>query len=104
MFVAGRGARRWGLVACGFLLVVGWGAFWWLAVPRHEICALTFPAPAGCGAGRVAVAALWSLITAVLYGVALLVAVRAPRSRWPVTVALALILAVVYGFFAVLYA
>jgi hypothetical protein len=104
VFDAGRGARRWGLVAAGVWAAAGWVVFWWLAVPRHQICSLTFPAPAGCGSGRVPVAAAWSLVTVALYGAMLVAAVRAPRSGWPVTAGLGLVIAVVAGYFSVLYA
>jgi hypothetical protein len=81
-----------------------WGAFWWLAVPRHEICAMTLPAPAGCGTHRVPLATLWSVVTAGLYVVVLRLAARAPRSRWWIVAAFALIIGVVWGYFSVLYA
>lgn len=93
------------LVVGGAVLTVGaWAAYWWLAVPRHEICAMTLPAPAGCGSGRVPVAALWSVVTLGLYGVVLLSAVRAPRRRWGSVAVLGLIIGAVWGYFSVLHA
>jgi hypothetical protein len=101
----GAGARFWALISYGAVLtVVAWGAFWWLAVPRHDICAMTLPAPAGCGSGRVRVAALWSVVTAGLYGVVLLLAARVPRRRWGIVAVLGLMIGVVWGYFSVLHA
>ncbi|MEV4512236.1 hypothetical protein AB0K00_25140 [Dactylosporangium sp. NPDC049525] len=101
--VGGR-ASFWTLVTCGAVVTVGaWLGFWWLAVPRHEICAMTLPAPAGCGSGRVPVAVLWSAITLGLYGVVLLVAAKVPRRRWGILAVLGQIIAAAWGYFAVLY-
>jgi hypothetical protein len=87
------------VVSGGVLLAAACAAFWWLAFPRHEICSLTFPAPPGCNADRVPIAALWSVAAAACYaGVVFLPA----RAR--VTAVLGLVIAVVWGFFAVLYA
>ncbi|GAA0455934.1 hypothetical protein Ade02nite_04750 [Paractinoplanes deccanensis] len=92
-------------VSYGSLLAVGgWLVFWWLAVPRHDICAMVYPAPAGCGADRVPVAALWTVVTAVLYGIVLFSAGR-PRRRRPGTLALTgLTITAPCGYVSVLYA
>ncbi|MEV6301928.1 hypothetical protein AB0M02_21120 [Actinoplanes sp. NPDC051861] len=82
------------------MAVASWGLFWWLAFPRHEICALTFPAPAGCGAGRVPEATFWTVVTVALLGAA----VFAPAARWRRLGGIGLFGAAVWGFFAVLYA
>jgi hypothetical protein len=101
----GSRASFWVLVACGAVLTAGaWAVFWWLAVPRHEICALTLPAPAGCGSGRVPLATLWSVLTAGCYGAVVLAAARAPGRWWGIAAALGLIIAVIWGYFSVLYA
>lgn len=93
------------LISCGLLLVAAWAAFWWLAVPRHEICAMKLPAPAGCNSvARVPVAAVCTLSTAVLYGVLLLFELRTPRSRWRIPAVLALVIGIVTSHYAVLYA
>ncbi|MFC6018153.1 hypothetical protein ACFP2T_18330 [Plantactinospora solaniradicis] len=100
-------ASFWTLAAGGAVLTVAaWSAFWWLAVPRHEICAMTLPAPAGCGSGRVPVAALWSVVTLGLYAVVLLLAPRMSGRRWwgMGGAVLGLIVGVVWGYFSVLYA
>jgi hypothetical protein len=98
-------ASFWALVSCGAVVTVGaCGAYWWLAVPRHEICAMTLPAPAGCGSGRVPAAALWSVITVGLYGAGLLVAARMPGRRWRVAAVLGLIIGVAWGYLSVLHA
>jgi hypothetical protein len=93
------------LAECGAVLAaVAWGTYWWLAVPRHQICAMTLPAPAGCSRGRVPVAALWSAATAGLYGVAVFLRIRRPRSRWYIVALVALVLGTIRGYFLVLYA
>lgn len=97
-------ASLWVVASCGALLAVAWGIYWWLAVPRHEICAMTLPAPAGCSRGRVPVAAFWTAATAGLYGITVFLKIRRPRSRWGIVALLVLILGVVRGYFSVLYA
>ena len=92
------------LVSCGALLAVAWGVNWWLAVPRHQFCAMTLPAPAGCNSGRVPVAAFWSAATGGAYAVLVSLELRRPRSRWRIVALLALLLGVIQGYFAVLYA
>jgi hypothetical protein len=92
------------LASCGALLAVGWSTYWWLAVPRHQICAMTLPAPAGCSSGRVPVAALWSAVTAFVYVAMVFLEVKAPRSRWRIVAILVLIIGVFQGYFLVLYA
>ena len=101
-FTTGDGskARLRAAIAGGLLLVATWAAIWWLAAPRHDFCAMTYPAPAGCGAGRVSLAVRWSGITAVLYAALLLV----PDRRWRTTAGLALVIAAVWAWFSVLYA
>lgn len=89
---------------CGVLLATAWAGFWWWAVPRHQICVLTMPAPPGCGSGRVPVAAVWSVVTGGFYGVLLLVAARSPRSRWGITAIVGLVVGAVWGFIAVVRA
>jgi hypothetical protein len=93
------------LASCGAVLTVAaLGVFWWLAVPRHEICAMTLPAPAGCGSGRVPVAVLWSAVTVGLYGAVLLLAAKASTRRWAMVAGLGLIVGATWGYSAVLYA
>jgi hypothetical protein len=102
---AGGRVSFWALASCGAVVTAAaLGVFWWLAVPRHEICAMTLPAPAGCGSGRVPVAALWSAVTVALYGAVLLLAARAPTRRWWMVAALGLIIGITWGSYAVLYA
>jgi hypothetical protein len=89
---------------CGAVVALGaWSVFWWLAVPRHEICAMTYPAPAGCGSARVPVATFWSAVTAGSYGVMLLLGARRYEHGWWVVGLLGLIVGSVWGFFSVLY-
>jgi hypothetical protein len=100
---ADRSVRR--TVAGGAALLLGaWAVYWWLAVPRHDICPLTLPAPAGCGSGRVPVATFWTVGTGVLYGLTLLLAVLRPDRRWWFTGLLGLVVAAVRGWYSVLYA
>ncbi|MFK3985608.1 hypothetical protein ACI2K4_35245 [Micromonospora sp. NPDC050397] len=102
--VAGR-VSFWVLAAGGGLLTVGaWGVFWWLAVPRHDICAMTLPAPAGCGSSRLPVAAFWSVVAAGLYGGVLLFAAKVPERRWRMLAVLGLVAGAVCGYYSVLYA
>ncbi|MEU7609696.1 hypothetical protein [Micromonospora sp. NPDC049204] len=57
--------------------------FWWLAVPRYDICATVLPARAGCRiADRVSAATLWTTVVAVLYAATVVVALARPRGRW----------------------
>jgi hypothetical protein len=79
-------------------------AFWWLAIPRHEICALTYPAPAGCGSARIPTATVWTAVIAASYGVTLLLAARRHEHRWLIAGLLGLAAEAVGGFFSVLYA
>jgi hypothetical protein len=79
-------------------------AFWWLAIPRHEICALTYPAPAGCGSARIPTATLWTAVTAASYGVTLLLAARQHQRRWWIAGLPALAAEAACGFVSVLYA
>ncbi|WP_127503346.1 hypothetical protein [Actinoplanes solisilvae] len=91
------------LAACGgALALAAWAAFWWLAVPRHDICSLTFPAPAGCSSARVPVAAVWSAVIASSYVVLLFFAARR-HGAWVVGL-LGLVIGAVWGFYSVLYA
>jgi hypothetical protein len=102
--IGGR-ASFWVLVSCGAVLTAGALAdFWWLAVPRHDICPMLLPPPAGCGSGRVPVAVLWSAVTVALYGAVVLLAARKPGRRWGVAAFVGLVIGVVWGHFAVLYA
>jgi hypothetical protein len=97
-------ANLWLLASCGALLAVALGIYWWLAVPRHEICPMIRPAPAGCNSARVPVAAFWSAATAGAYGILMFLKIKRPRSRWTTIVLLALIFGVFQGYFSVLYA
>ncbi|MGC4815179.1 hypothetical protein ACLQ29_32100 [Micromonospora sp. DT228] len=79
--------------------------FWWLAVPRFDVCAAVLPAPAGCQiADRVATATRWTTVVAVLYA-ATVVALARPRGRWwPMAVGITvLIVAALWGYRAVRY-
>ncbi|UWP81768.1 hypothetical protein [Dactylosporangium fulvum] len=78
--------------------------FWWLAVPRFNVCAAVLPAPAGCG-DRVPIATLWTAIVAVLYVATAIVAFARPHGhRWPFATAItALTIAALWGYRTVLY-
>ncbi|GIJ31342.1 hypothetical protein SAMN05216284_104305 [Micromonospora sediminimaris] len=71
------GVRPWLAVAvASALAVLAWAGFWYLAVPRFDVCPAVHPAPAGCRVdARISAAWLWTTIVAVLY-VAVVVAVR----------------------------
>jgi hypothetical protein len=87
--------------------VAAWAGFWWLAVPRADVCVAVLPAPAGCRtADRMATATLWTAVVVLLYATATAVAFARPRGRWwPVGVAITvLIIAALSGYRAVLYA
>jgi hypothetical protein len=93
------------LAAGGALLTLAaWAVFWWLAVPRHDICPMIRPAPAGCFSGRVPVAASWTVITGCLYGAMLLLATRRFRRRWWFLALAGLVASVAWGYWAVLFA
>jgi hypothetical protein len=91
-------------IGAAMMTLAAWLIFWWLAVPRHEICPMKLPAPAGCNSGRVPVAAFWTVVTGALYGVTLLLATLRPDRRWWFAGLLGLLLAAVRGWYSVLYA
>lgn len=99
--------RSWlGVAAATVIAVTAVAAFWWLAVPRYDICAAVLPARAGCRiADRVSTATLWTAVVAVLYVATVVVALARPRGRWwPLTAGIAvLIVAALWGYRAVLY-
>ncbi len=99
--------RSWlGAVAATVIAVAAWAGYWWLAVPRHDICAAVMPAPAGCRiADRVASATLWTALVAVLWLATVAVAFARPRGRWwPFGVGIAVLaVAALWGYRAVLY-
>ncbi len=100
--------RSWLLLAAATVVAgAAWAWFWWLAVPRFDICRAILPAPAGCGgADRVGTAIGWSVAVAVLYvATVTLVLLRPGGRRWPSLVAVAVLgIAALWGARAVLYA
>lgn len=96
--------RSSAVIVCGVLTVVSWGVFWWLAIPRHEICPMIRPAPAGCNSGRVPVAGFWTAATAFTYLILVFLERRPAHSRWRTLALLVLVLALARGFHAVLFA
>ncbi|MEV6815751.1 hypothetical protein [Micromonospora sp. NPDC051296] len=100
-------AGSWlGLAAATVIAVAAWVGYWWLAVPRYDICAAVLPAPAGCRiADRIPTATLWTAIVAVLYLATAALAVVRPRGRWwPFGVGVAVLaIAALWGYRAVLY-
>ncbi|PZG16056.1 hypothetical protein C1I95_18440 [Micromonospora craterilacus] len=101
-------AGSWFAVAAATVIAVtAWAGYWWLAVPRYDICAAVLPAPAGCRiAGRIPIATLWTAIIAVLYLATAALAVVRPRGRWWPFVAGVAVLAIaaLWGYRAVQYA
>ncbi|MFF0154447.1 hypothetical protein [Micromonospora sp. NPDC005203] len=99
--------RSWlKIAAATAIAAIATAGFWWLAVPRLDVCATVLPAPAGCRiADRVSTATLWTAVVAVLYAVTVVVALARPRGRWwPSAAAIAvLIVAALWGYRAVLY-
>ncbi|MBX6355970.1 MAG: hypothetical protein IRZ05_08970 [Micromonosporaceae bacterium] len=96
-----------GAAAATIIAMAALAGFWWLAVPRHDLCVATLPAPAGCRtADRVPTAILWTVIVVVLYVAITIVAFVRPRGRWwPFMVGIAtLIGAALWGYRRVLYA
>ncbi|GIE29337.1 hypothetical protein Ait01nite_023820 [Actinoplanes italicus] len=82
-----------------------WLAYWWLAYPRHEVCAMKLPAPAGCSSlARTPVATFWTVVTGTLYAATLLLAAWRPGRRWWFAPLFGLFLSAVCGYFAVLHA
>ncbi|WP_430497044.1 hypothetical protein ACQRWP_20725 [Micromonospora trifolii] len=71
--------RSWlGVASATVTAATATADFWWLAVPRFDICAAVLPAPAGCRiADRVATATLWTAVVAVLYAATVVVALPA---------------------------
>jgi hypothetical protein len=82
--VRARRPLAWlGFVTASAVAVAAWAGFWWLAVPRFDVCAAVLPAPAGCrSADRIGTAVLWSTIVAVLYVATVALTVVRPRGRW----------------------
>ncbi|GIJ20510.1 hypothetical protein [Micromonospora lutea] len=96
-----------GVAAAVGVAVAAWAGYWWLAVPRYDLCAAVLPAPAGCrSADRVPAATLWTVIVmALLLATAALAVVRPGGRRWPIAVALAVLaVTALWGFRTVLYA
>ncbi len=96
-----------GIAAAVGVAVLAWAGYWWLAVPRYDLCAAVLPAPAGCRtADRVPTAALWTAIVAALLLATATLAVVRPRGRWwPFAVGMAtLAVTALWGFRTVLYA
>ena len=103
----GRRPRAWpAVLAATVVAAIGWVALWWLAIPRYEICIAIYPASAGCGgADRVADAVLWSIVIAVVYFVAVAVALTVGRRMWWLNLAaiMALIATAALSYYLVLY-
>ncbi|MBB5476888.1 hypothetical protein [Micromonospora parathelypteridis] len=102
-----RGRSWLGVAAATVIAVAAWVGYWWLAVPRFDVCAAILPAPAGCGgAARVATATLWTAVIAVLLLATAAAALIRPRGRWwPFAVAIAVLgVTALWGFWAVRYA
>ncbi|MET7666938.1 hypothetical protein [Micromonospora luteifusca] len=99
--------RSWlGVAAATVIAVAAWAVFWWLAVPRFDVCPAVLPAPAGCrGADRVGTATLWTVIIAVLLLATSAAALVRPRGRWwPFAVGIVVLgMAALWGLRAVLY-
>ncbi|GAB3842328.1 hypothetical protein GCM10029963_15190 [Micromonospora andamanensis] len=76
--------RPWQAVAvASTVAVLAWAGFWYLALPRFEVCRAVAPAPAGCRVdARISAAWVWTTIVAVLY-VAVVVAVRVRPGEHP---------------------
>lgn len=70
-------------------------AAWYLALPRHDVCVMIYPAPPGCGDHRVTGAALWSVVLLVMTAATYVVAFvrRAPTWAAPVFAAVTVVLA-----------
>ncbi|WP_146017573.1 hypothetical protein [Verrucosispora sp. ts21] len=100
-------ARSWLAAATATVIAVAaWAGYWWLAVPRHDICAAVLPASAGCRiADRVPTATLWTVIVAALWSATVVLAFARPRgSRLPfVAGTTVLIIAALLGYRSVLY-
>ncbi|MEV2239806.1 hypothetical protein [Micromonospora sp. NPDC049891] len=100
------GVRPWQAVAVASVVaLLAWAGFWYLAVPRVDVCPAVHPAPAGCRVdARISAAWVWTTIVAVLY-VAVVVAVRVrPGEQYRRSVALgtvALGVAALYGLWTV---
>ncbi|MEU4624924.1 hypothetical protein AB0G04_33745 [Actinoplanes sp. NPDC023801] len=92
------------VVGGAMLTLAAWLMFWWLALPRHDICQMTLPAPAGCNRDRVPVAVFWTVVTGALYGVTALLRVWRPGRRWWFTGLFSLFVAAVWGYWDVLFA
>ncbi|MGC4863956.1 hypothetical protein ACLQ3B_00785 [Micromonospora sp. DT53] len=99
--------RSWlGVAAATVIAAAATAGFWWLAVPRFDVCAAVLPAPAGCRiAARVSTATLWTAVVVVLCVTTVVVALVRPHGRWwPLAVGFAvLIVAAFRGYRAVLY-
>lgn len=68
-------------------------AAWYLAIPRHEICAAIYPSPPGCGDHRVPAATLWTVVLA-LTALASIVSAAMRRIPSAVTIAASALTAV----------
>ncbi|MBQ1028211.1 hypothetical protein [Micromonospora sp. C95] len=82
----GRPARigRWlGIAAATGVAATAWTGYWWLAVPRYDVCPAVLPAPAGCrSADRVSTATGWTAVVAALLLATVVLAAVRPRGRW----------------------
>ncbi|WP_147376162.1 hypothetical protein [Micromonospora radicis] len=97
--------RSWLAVAvASAVAVLAWAGFWYLALPRADVCPAIHPAPAGCRVDeRISTAWLWTIIVAALY-VATVVARVRPSGQRRQAVALgtvALGVAALYGLWTV---
>ncbi|MGC5052226.1 hypothetical protein ACLQ2S_12320 [Micromonospora sp. DT48] len=104
---SGRFASWLGITAAVAIAAAAWVGYWWLAVPRHDLCAAVLPAPAGCrAADRVPTATTWTVVVAVIALAAAGLAVVRPRRRWwPFAVALVTLAVVALcGLWSVRYA
>ncbi|MEG3637017.1 hypothetical protein [Micromonospora palythoicola] len=99
--------RRWlQVLAASVVAVLAWAGYWWLAVPRFDLCAAVLPAPAGCrSADRIPTATLWTVVVALLHLATVVVALtQPPGRRWPFAAGVTLLAgAAAYGYRAVLY-
>ncbi|MEU6021780.1 hypothetical protein [Micromonospora sp. NPDC047134] len=65
------------------IAAAAWAGYWWLAVPRHDICPAVLPTSAGCRiADRVPTATLWTMIVATLWSATAVLAFARPRGSW----------------------
>ncbi|MFI7024507.1 hypothetical protein ACIBMZ_17495 [Micromonospora sp. NPDC049900] len=97
--------RPWLTVAvASAVAILAWAGFWYLAVPRVDVCPAIHPAPAGCRVDeRISTAWAWTIIVAVLYAATVVAQVRpsAQRRQAVLLGAVALGVSALYGLWKV---